>query len=292
MKFFLLAGVAAATLMTQAAEAATFSYTGSIVQWIVPTTGRFRIVASGAQGGFAFNYAAGGAGVTLAGTFALTSGQQLDIAVGGIGTGAASGYTGGGGGGGSFVLSGGSALLIAGGGGGARNARAGGNASSGTSGGSTYVSAGGQAGAGGEGGAGGFNGESGSGGGAGFLSGGGSANGYGGSSLPTLAGGLGRNGGGNGGFGGGGGGWFNSGGGGGGFSGGAGSYYTAGGGGGSFNGGTDQQVLGFNSGDGSVSINAVAGAVPEPSVWSMLISGFGLVGFALRRRVRMVLQGG
>jgi hypothetical protein len=51
MKFFLLAGVAAATLMAQAAEAVTFSYTGSIVQWVVPTTGNFRIVASGAQGG-------------------------------------------------------------------------------------------------------------------------------------------------------------------------------------------------------------------------------------------------
>lgn len=290
MKFFLLAGVAAATLMAQAAEATTFSYTGSVVQWIVPTTGRFRIVASGAQGGFGFNYAAGGQGVSLSGIFALNSGQQLSIAVGQMGFGASTFRGGGGGGGGSFVLSGASALLIAGGGGGARDSTQGGNANSGTAGGSTY-SAGGQDGAGG----GAYTGSAyynnpvyAGGGGAGLLSNGTNSGGSGGSSLPTLAGGGGAFWGGNGGFGGGGGGGFGAGGGGGGFSGGAGGLYNIGGGGGSFNAGTDQQFLGFNSGDGSVSIQAV----PEPSIWSMLISGFGLVGFALRRRLRMVVQAG
>jgi hypothetical protein len=182
MKFFLLAGVAAATLMAQAAEAVTFSYTGSVVQWVVPTSGTYRIVASGAQGGASINTSGDisplvGLGATLGGSFSLNRGQKLNIAVGQAGFIAFSFFGGGGGGGG-------------------------------------------------------------------------------------------------------------------GFSGGAGGYSQHGGGGGSFNAGTDQEFLGFNTGNGSVSITALSLAVPEPSIWSMLISGFGLVGFALRRRVRMVLQGG
>jgi PEP-CTERM motif len=41
----------------------------------------------------------------------------------------------------------------------------------------------------------------------------------------------------------------------------------------------------FDAGDnvGSLSVNAVA-SVPEPSTWAMMLSGFGLAGFALRRR--------
>ncbi|TRW17435.1 PEPxxWA-CTERM sorting domain-containing protein [Glacieibacterium frigidum] len=35
-------------------------------------------------------------------------------------------------------------------------------------------------------------------------------------------------------------------------------------------------------------IDTVSGAVPEPGVWAMLIVGFGLVGFAARRRKRVV----
>jgi hypothetical protein len=33
---------------------------------------------------------------------------------------------------------------------------------------------------------------------------------------------------------------------------------------------------------------ALAGAVPEPATWAMMIGGFGLVGGALRRRARAV----
>jgi len=301
MKFFLLAGVAAATLMAQAAEAVTFSYTGSIVQWIVPTTGNFRIVASGAQGGFGpNNNIAGGQGVTLAGTFALVSGQQLSIAVGGIGQTAIGDFFGGGGGGGSFVLRNGSALLIAGGGGGSGRYGNGLDANTGTAGVDTFAAQGGQNGQGGGAGLYGYGG----GGGAGIFSSGSNfqSDAFGGSTFPSLSGGAGytrfSDRGGNGGFGGGGGGHNRgAGGGGGGYSGGAGSGGEGddAGGGGSFNGGSDQQVLGFNTGDGSVSIAALAAppsAVPEPSVWSMLISGFGLVGFALRRRLRTVVQGG
>jgi hypothetical protein len=39
----------------------------------------------------------------------------------------------------------------------------------------------------------------------------------------------------------------------------------------------------------SLTISAVAGAVPEPATWAMMLAGFGGIGFALRRRsnVRM-----
>ena len=33
-------------------------------------------------------------------------------------------------------------------------------------------------------------------------------------------------------------------------------------------------------------LNGVAAAIPESATWAMMIAGFGLVGFALRRRVR------
>lgn len=289
MKFFLLAGVAAATLMAQAAEAVTFSYSGSIVQWIVPTTGLFRITAAGAQGGFSDIGVPGGLGAILAGSFTLAAGQQIDIAVGGAGRNPFLQDRGGGGGGGSFVMSSGSALLIAGGGGGTQT-RVGGNGSSGP-----YAEfMGWSNGTGGHGGA--SSGIVNAGGGAGLLSDGTSANFYyaGGSSFPSLAGGFGYYAAGNGGFGGGGAGGLWSGGGGGGFNGGgSGGFRSGGGGGGSFNAGTNHEALGLRQGSGSVSIEALSAppSVPEPSVWSMLISGFGLVGFAMRRRVRAVLHG-
>jgi hypothetical protein len=48
------------------------------------------------------------------------------------------------------------------------------------------------------------------------------------------------------------------------------------------NGGSVDGSLGSNRGDfGS---GGFAGAVPEPSSWALLITGFGLTGFALRRR--------
>ncbi len=41
-------------------------------------------------------------------------------------------------------------------------------------------------------------------------------------------------------------------------------------------------LLGPNQSGTLIVTNLNAGAVPEPSTWAMLISGFGLVGFALR----------
>lgn len=99
--------------------------------------------------------------------------------------------------------------------------------------------------------------------------------------------------GGPGGFGGGGGAsWFGGSGGGGGFSGGGGggggSGTSGGGGGGSISTGT---ILSFgtNVGDGEISIDFVS-SVPEPSTWAMLLSGFGLIGFALRRNRRRTVS--
>ena len=41
----------------------------------------------------------------------------------------------------------------------------------------------------------------------------------------------------------------------------------------------------FNQGVDNVSIEAVAGAVPEPTSWAMMIVGFGIVGASARRRI-------
>ena len=32
-------------------------------------------------------------------------------------------------------------------------------------------------------------------------------------------------------------------------------------------------------------VNVLGPAVPEPSTWSLMLSGFGLLGYALRRRI-------
>jgi PEP-CTERM motif len=50
---------------------------------------------------------------------------------------------------------------------------------------------------------------------------------------------------------------------------------------------------GDNFGDIRVDVNAVGGAVPEPTTWAMLIAGFGIVGGLMRRqrsRLRAVLS--
>ena len=97
--------------------------------------------------------------------------------------------------------------------------------------------------------------------------------------------------GGNGGFGGGGGGGYVGGGGGGGFSGGggggAGGFPGGGGGGGSFALGFTDVIYsaGANAGNGFVEITPLDTPVPEPSTWAMMLSGFGFLGYVLRRRV-------
>jgi len=95
--------------------------TQGIQEWIVPTSGNYRILTKGAQGGGGGN---GGLGASVQGDFALTAGQKLFIVVGQQGLGAADGQATGGGGG-SFVATGNAthttstALIVAGGGGGA-----------------------------------------------------------------------------------------------------------------------------------------------------------------------------
>jgi hypothetical protein len=60
---------------------ASFSYTGAIVSWTVPTTAVWLITARGAQGG---SHASGngGLGAYMQGSFSLSQGQVLSILVG------------------------------------------------------------------------------------------------------------------------------------------------------------------------------------------------------------------
>lgn len=87
--------------------AATFSYTGSVVSYVIPTTGVYDILAFGAQGGSgATSGDIGGYGAEVGGDILLSAGTDLRIVVGGAGsTGDFDGLWGGGGGGGSFVSS-------------------------------------------------------------------------------------------------------------------------------------------------------------------------------------------
>src|SRR2546426_12847687 len=66
------------------AQTTNFTYTGGFQTWTVPATGVFTITAFGAQGGTGFG-GSGGNGAEIGGNFSLTSGQVLDIAVGGAG---------------------------------------------------------------------------------------------------------------------------------------------------------------------------------------------------------------
>ena len=85
-----------------------FSYTGSIVDYTIPTTGTYDILALGAQGGGGSDGGIGGLGASAEGTFSLDTGDLLEIVVGGEGVNGylatADGVWGGGGGGGSFVF--------------------------------------------------------------------------------------------------------------------------------------------------------------------------------------------
>jgi hypothetical protein len=83
----LLAGAALLALASShlSAEAAPvvfdFAFTGSIVDFTVPTIGSYQIIAFGAQGGGG----SGGLGAEIGGDFSLTAGETLQIAVGGAG---------------------------------------------------------------------------------------------------------------------------------------------------------------------------------------------------------------
>ena len=280
MKPLLLAGTAVLGLTASGLAARAtpidFTYTGSLVDFTVPATDSYQILAFGAQGGNAIlgpnGSGKGGLGAEIGGTFILSAGGVLQIAVGGAGSDSMS--AGGGGGGGSFVVGpGNTPLVIAGGGGGGGGSLA------------FFPGQGGLTGPGGDGnGGGGGSGGAAGGGGGGFFSAGGSGGffgggaGTGGGAFPGLAGGeIG------GGFGGGGGAVLSAGGG-GGYSGGEGGSFTvgtrgSGGGGGSFDAGIDQiLVADFQTGDGEVVITEL---MPEPA--SLALLGSALIGLAVVR---------
>jgi len=264
------------------ARAATYGFTDGVQGYDVLTTGIYDITAAGAQGG------AEGGGAVIGGDVKLTAGETLIILVGGK----PATHTVGGGGGTFVSLSPAgpgdldNLLIVAGGGGGAG---AGGN------GGLDLASGAGT----GDGGAG----EGGAGGG-GVLSPGGVAfftSTTGGDSFSggIAAGGAGENGaGGDGGAGGGGGtilggAVYYYGGGGGGYTGGGGGLScecsTAGGGGSSYlapSATEEISTAGGNLGEGSVTVDYVGPAVPEPSTWAMLMIGLAGLGFLAHRPAR------
>ena len=118
----LLALMAAASATSAKTFEFPFSFTGAIVDFVIPMTGTYEILAFGAQGGDGStdndDRRCRRQGRQIQGDFQLTAGDQLEIVVGGAGQ--SSSYYGGGGGGGSFVIGPhGKLLLVAGGGGGA-----------------------------------------------------------------------------------------------------------------------------------------------------------------------------
>ena len=290
-----LAAVATVLSINVDAATITFAPTGVIQNWHVPTTGVYRISATGAQGGsgdFGFD---GGRGALIEGDFSLSAGTLLHIVVGEMGEGSmisGSGGGGGGGGGGSFIVDAfDNPLLIAGGGGGVRASvdRNGCDASiteygiSGSGSGSnspcTVKTTGlGQGGV--------VSAATWGSGGAGFLSDGESDIGTGGSSwLNGLLGGVSTvctsD---DGGFGGGGSAaGCPGGGGGGGYSGGDGGRVA--GGGGSYNSGINQLALaGVGLGDGVITISSIS-KVPVPAAIWLFGSGLlGLIGIARRKK--------
>ena len=300
-KKLLLAGVSALAILACAAQASadTFILPG-MFSFIAPSTGEYALDLFGASGGGGPFSPVGGLGAEVSGDVFLTAGEDLTLYVGGIGQ--ASSASGGGGGGGSFVFVGSEVLAVAGGGGGVGFAgfRSGGAGQAGTSGGAGRSGSGGAGGANGTGGGGGTYQVRNGGGGAGVSAGaaGYGGNGFGvgsGSGAKFPSGGSGSGGGGGGGYGGGGGGggvgrYSGGGGGGGGYSGGGGGGYSYGGGGGGsyLASAFTNQVLtaGVNSGDGSISINLLPAAVPEPSTWAMMAAGFVGIGWLARMRRR------
>lgn len=110
----ILRGAYSATSWTQNSAYLNMTTQG-IQRWTVPATANYRISASGGVGGIG-RLQQGGAGALMAGTFALTQSNVVQILVGHRG---ANGTNCGGGGGGSFVvMADGTHLIVAGGGGG------------------------------------------------------------------------------------------------------------------------------------------------------------------------------
>jgi hypothetical protein len=92
--------------------------TDGIQAWVVPVTGTYRIVVTGAEGVSAQSGRSGGDGTIIAGDFDLASGDTIYVLVGQMGT--MSGCNGGGGGGTFVVDATDTPLIVAGGGGGTR----------------------------------------------------------------------------------------------------------------------------------------------------------------------------
>ena len=69
--------------------ATLFSYSGSIVDYVIPATGDYYILAAGAQGGNGHNLvdSYGGYGAVVSGNIDLLAGTELEIIVGGAGVG-------------------------------------------------------------------------------------------------------------------------------------------------------------------------------------------------------------
>ncbi len=80
-----------------------FNYTGTVVEYTIPTTGFYYVAAVGAQGGPALGTGGGGYGAGVGGSVLLDAGTELDIVVGGAGTTSFINLLNAGGGGGSFV---------------------------------------------------------------------------------------------------------------------------------------------------------------------------------------------
>ena len=98
MKLLLMAGTAFLGLAASGSAARAvpfdFTYTGSLVDFTVPATGSYQILALGGHGGSGFLeevpfvplvIGPGGKGAEIGGNFILTAGEVLQIAVGGAG---------------------------------------------------------------------------------------------------------------------------------------------------------------------------------------------------------------